>query len=148
MTCSDASRVSSRCKSCRWNRSVATVVISSCAKGDRRAGSLDVKVSFREASKSTGRSNGEPVSPENPSRREMPSACHLREGCVAVKKLSQQRRALRGRRGRHVDKESTAKARNHSRVAKAFPHSEGSAYKPPCGEIAMCPRVGRMGSIK
>ena len=28
------------------------------------------------------------------------------------------------------------------------PHSEGIAYKPPCGEIAMCSRVGRMGSIK
>ena len=26
--------------------------------------------------------------------------------------------------------------------------SEGIAYKPPCGEIAMCPRVGRMGPIK
>jgi hypothetical protein len=25
---------------------------------------------------------------------------------------------------------------------------EGIAYKPPCGEIAMCPRVGRMGPIK
>jgi hypothetical protein len=39
------------------------------------------------------------------------------------------------------------KARNHSRVASALPHSEGIAYKPPCGEIAMCLRVGRMGSI-
>ena len=25
---------------------------------------------------------------------------------------------------------------------------EGIAYKPPCGEVAMCLRVGRMGSIK
>ena len=41
-----------------------------------------------------------------------------------------------------------AKARNHPRVASALPHSEGIAYKPPCGEIAMCSRVGRMGSIK
>jgi len=40
------------------------------------------------------------------------------------------------------------KARNHSRVALALPHSEGIAYKPPCGEIAMCLRVGRMGPIK
>ncbi len=30
----------------------------------------------------------------------------------------------------------------------AVPHSEGIAYKPLCGEIAVCPRVGRMGSIK
>ena len=27
-------------------------------------------------------------------------------------------------------------------------HSEGIAYKPLCGEIAVCPRVGRMGPIK
>ena len=40
------------------------------------------------------------------------------------------------------------KARNHSWVASALPHSEDTAYKPPCGEIAMCLRVGRMGSIK
>ena len=37
---------------------------------------------------------------------------------------------------------------NHSRVASALPHSEGIAYKPPCGEIAMCLRVGRMRPIK
>jgi hypothetical protein len=37
------------------------------------------------------------------------------------------------------------KARNHSRVAEALPHSEGIAYKPAKGEVAMCPRVGRMG---
>ena len=41
-----------------------------------------------------------------------------------------------------------AKARNHSRVASALPHSEGIAYKPPCGEVAMCRRVGRMGPVK
>ena len=41
-----------------------------------------------------------------------------------------------------------AKARNHSRVASALPHSEGIAYKPPCGEVAMCLRVGRMGPVK
>ena len=26
-------------------------------------------------------------------------------------------------------------------------HSEGILYKPLCGEVGMCPRVGRMGSI-
>jgi hypothetical protein len=41
-----------------------------------------------------------------------------------------------------------AKARNHLRVASAFPHSEGIAYKLPSSEIAMCPQVGRTGSIK
>ena len=35
-----------------------------------------------------------------------------------------------------------------SRVAWVLPYSEGIANKPPCGEIAMCLRVGRMGSIK
>ena len=40
------------------------------------------------------------------------------------------------------------KARNRSRVASALPHSEGIAYKPLCGEIAMCLRAGRMGPIK
>jgi hypothetical protein len=57
-------------------------------------------------------------------------------------------RAPRGHRGWHVRKEWTAKARNHPRVASALPHSEGIAYKLPCSEIAMCLRVGRMGSIK
>jgi hypothetical protein len=28
------------------------------------------------------------------------------------------------------------------------PHSEGIAYKPPCGEIALCLRAGRMGPDK
>ena len=34
--------------------------------------------------------------------------------------------------------ECAVKAGNHSRVASALPHSEGIAYKPPCGEIAVC----------
>jgi len=50
------------------------------------------------------------------------------------------RRTPRGRRGRHVRTERSAKARIHSRVALALPHSEGIVYKPPCGEIAMCLR--------
>ena len=33
-------------------------------------------------------------------------------------------------------------------LLSALSHSEDLAYKPLCGEIAMCPRVGRMGSIK
>jgi hypothetical protein len=57
-------------------------------------------------------------------------------------------RAPRGHRERHAKKEWSAKARNHPRVASALPHSEGIAYKPLCGEIAMCSRVRRMGSIK
>jgi hypothetical protein len=27
-------------------------------------------------------------------------------------------------------------------------YSEGSAYKPPCGEVALCRQVGRMGPTK
>ena len=56
-------------------------------------------------------------------------------------------RTPRGQRGRHVRMECAVKARNHSRVASALPHSEGIAYKPPCGEIAVCLRVGRMGRL-
>ena len=29
--------------------------------------------------------------------------------------------------------------------ARSRAHSEGSAYKPLCGEVALCLRVGRMG---
>ena len=52
-------------------------------------------------------------------------------------------------------RESGMSGRNEQRkpgttpgVAEALPHSEGIAYKPLCGEIVMCLRVGRMGSIK
>ena len=54
----------------------------------------------------------------------------------------------RGPRGRHERKEQQAKARNHSRVAGALPHSVGIAYKPLYGEVAVCLRVGRMGPSK
>jgi len=43
----------------------------------------------------------------------------------------------------HVRKECTVKARKPLAVAKALPYSEDIAYKPPCGEIAVCLRVGR-----
>ena len=79
----------------------------------------------------------------------MPSRSDLGEGHVDVEVLDRNDdRTPRGQRGRHVGKEWSAKARNHPRVASALPHSEGIAYKSPCDEIAMCSRVGRMGSIK
>ena len=79
----------------------------------------------------------------------VPSQCYLGEGHVGIEVLDRDDvRTPRGLRGPHVRKERAAKARNHSRVAEALPHSEGTAYKPPCGEIAMCARVGRMGPIK
>jgi hypothetical protein len=62
--CSDASCRSSGWKSRRWNRPVATVVISGDGEGDRPVESPEVKASAREASNSAGRSNGESVSPE------------------------------------------------------------------------------------
>ena len=63
-TCSDASCRSSGWKTRRWNRPVATVVISANGEGDRTVESAEVKVSVREASNSVGRNNGEPVSPD------------------------------------------------------------------------------------
>ena len=79
----------------------------------------------------------------------VPSCSELGEGHVDIDALDQTMIELpRGHRGRHVGKEWTAKARNHPRVALALPHSEGIAYKLPSSEIAMCLRVGRMGSIK
>src|ERR1700752_937445 len=88
---------------------------------------------------------------------EIGSAETLRLGrrpASSVKKLGVSRRGIsRGPRGRHVDTERPAKARNHSWVAEAtetgaMTHSNGNAYKPLSGEIELCPRVGRMGSNK
>ena len=62
--CSDASCRSSGWKTRRWNRPVATVVISGNGEGDRTVESPEVKVSVREASNPAGRNNGESVSPE------------------------------------------------------------------------------------
>ena len=49
-----------------------------------------------------------------------------------------------GMPGRNVQRKPGT-ARGSPRRSRS---SEGIAYKPPCGEIAMCPRVGRMGPIK
>jgi len=78
----------------------------------------------------------------------VPSCSELGEGDVGIEVWTSDDRAPRGHRERHAKKEWSAKARNHPRVASALPHSEGIAYKLLCSEIAMCPRVGRMGSIK
>jgi hypothetical protein len=51
-------------KSRRWNRPVATVVISGNGEGDRTVESPEVKVSVREANNPARRNNGEPVSPD------------------------------------------------------------------------------------
>jgi hypothetical protein len=48
--CSDASCRSSGWKSRRWNRPIATVVISGDGEGDRSVESPEVKASAREAS--------------------------------------------------------------------------------------------------
>jgi hypothetical protein len=108
-----------------------TVVISGGEKDDRLVESPEVKVSVREASNLAGRSESEQIAsklliivnaePLPPGRRSASSTKELIAGS---------RRGYRGLRRRHAKKERLEKARNHSRVAKAFPHSEGVAYKP------------------
>jgi len=163
--CSEASCHSSGWKSRQQRSPVAVVVISSNGKGNRSVESLEVKASegrayrsdpYRGASNLAGRSKC--VNREAPKylprvkriagRLGVPSRSDLGEGDVGIEVWTSDDRAPRGHRERHAKKEWSAKARNHPRVASALPHSEGIAYKPPCGEIVMCSRVGRMGSIK
>src|SRR3954451_10648098 len=109
----------------------------------------------RGASNLTGRSKREPVKPRKPGPRE--TDC----GSIgSAEPLGSRQAASASRHWTHAMSNSpgsertacqdgmVAKARNHSRVASALPHSEGIAYKPPCGEVAMCRRVGRMGPVK
>src|ERR1035437_4931217 len=150
---------------CAPNLTLNVVVISSNGEGDRSVESLEVKVPegwtfqsdpYRGASNLAGRSGSEPVKPRNrpPARnglrecRECRAGGHSAKANVGIEVSGYRCRTPRGRRGRHVRKECAVKARNRSRVASALPHSEGIAYKPPCGEIAVCLRVGRMRPIK
>ncbi len=108
-----------------------TVVISGGEKGDRLVESPEVKVSVREASNLAGRSESEQTAPKSlifvnaeplpPGRRSASSMKEL---------ITCSRRGYRGLRRRHAKKEWFEKARIHSRVAKAFLHSEGVTYKP------------------
>ena len=144
-----------------------TVVISGGGKGDRPVGSPGVNVSVGPAlpwSDPPGRqATRQAVAQAN--RFSLENSPHAKRivGLLGVPSLlgkgegqrrrqwnwaCDSRRTLRGRRGLHVGKEQTVKARNHSRVAEALPHSEGVAYKPHRGEVVTCLRVGRMGSIK
>jgi len=148
-SCSDASCRSSRWKSHRWNCSVATVVISGGGAGDRTVESPEVKVSEREASDSAGRSKGEPISPEMVLVENAEPSGALGEGkCCREGTECKQRQVLRGLRGRHAGKERCSESAEPLAGRLGAPHSEGIAYKPPCGEIVMCLRVGRMGPIK
>src|SRR3974377_1768565 len=163
--CSEDSGHSRGWKSRQQRSPVAVVVISSNGKGNRSVESLEVKASegrayrsdpCRGASNLAGRSKC--VNREAP--KYLPrvkriaggvggrSRADLGEGDVGIEVWTSDDRAPRGHRERHAKKEWSAKARNHPRVASALPHSEGIAYKPPCGEIVMCSRVGRMGSSK
>ena len=164
--CSEASCHSSGWKSRQQRSPVTVVVISSDGEGDRSVESLEVKVPegwalqsdpYRGASNLAGCSGSEPVKPRNRPPawnglrecRECRAGGHSAKANVGIEVLEIYRcQTPRGRRGRHVRKEWAAKARNHSRVASALPHSEGIAYKLPCSEIAMCLRVGRMRPIK
>ena len=164
--CSEASCHSSGWKPRQQRSPVAVVVISSNGEGNRSVGSLEVKAPggrayrsdpYRGASNLAGCSkcvNRE--APKDVPRVKriagtlgVPSRSDLGEGHVGIGELDHNDdRTPRGHRERHAKKEWSVKARNHPRVASALPHSEGIAYKPLCGEIAMCSRVGRMGSIK
>ena len=117
--------------------SVTTVVISNRGKGDRPVGKLGSKSpgwlgeapvrSARGTSNSTGRSESDPVKPRKPSvhlKRMMGNLGSAeppvgwRRPMSSAKKLSKcSRWTPRGPSGQHVEKEHTAKAWNHSRVA-------------------------------
>src|SRR3954447_2856552 len=110
----------------------------------------------RGASNLTGRSKREPVKPRKPG----PAGNGLRDYWECRAARISAKAASASRHWTHAmpnspGSERTAcqdgmavKARNHARVASALPHSEGIADKPPCGEVAMCRRVGRMGPVK
>ena len=142
------------------------VVIPSGSKGDRAAGSLGVKALWGWGdpvrSDVGGRATWQAAAEANQEAPKcvprvkriagvsgVPSRSERGEGHVDVGELDHdEHRTPRGHRERHVRKEWSAKARNHSRVATALPHSKGTAYKPSYGEITVCPRVGRMGPNK
>jgi hypothetical protein len=74
-----------------------------------------------------------------------------RRPASSVKELGEcSRWTFRGLRGRHVGKDSQRKlgTTRWSPRRRGMTHSEGSAYKPLCGEVVLCRRVGRMGPIK
>jgi hypothetical protein len=134
------------------NCPVGTVVISGSGEGDRTAVSPEVKVSVREASNSAGRSKGELVSPEigyrlgGPSRWELSakaSACREGTGCT-------QRQSPRGRRGRHAGKERCSESAEPlvGRLGVVVWRTARTSRISHEGEIEVCRRVGRMGSIK
>jgi hypothetical protein len=144
----------------------AIVVILGDEKGDRLVGSLGVNVSVgrvesrsdppgRQANRQAAAQRTD-VAPKLLAHVKRIAGCRecrtvrvVRRPASPVKELGVcSRRTLRGRGEWHVETERAAKARNHSSVAEALPHSEGSAYKPQSGEIALCRRVGRMGPGK
>ena len=108
-----------------------TVVIPGVEKGDRLDESPEVKVSVK-GGEQLGRSQRKRT--DSPEMLIVVSAEPLppgRRSASSTKELiARSRRGYRGLSRRHAKKEWIEKARNHSRVAKAFPHSEGVAYKP------------------
>ena len=109
----------------------------------------------RGASNLTGGSKGEPGKPRKRAARETDRGSVGSAEPFRSRRRPRRRRATGQRRcPNSPGSERTAcqdgmvaKARNHSRVASALPHSEGIADKPPCGDVAMCRRVGRMGPV-
>src|SRR5215472_1367061 len=126
---------------------VHVVVISSGSEGDQTAGSLEVKALWGRETWSDPSKGGEQPGRLSVSESASPEIRAPREADCAnfgsAEPLRSRRRPFgigeldhdddrtpRGHRERHVRKEWSAKARNHSRVASALPHSEGIAYKP------------------
>ena len=144
---------------------VTVVVITSNGEGDQSVESLVVKVPVgwgvqsdpcRGASNLAGRSGSEPVKPRNPS----PARNGLRE-CRECRAGGQTAKATSASKLWNItvsDSPGSERAACQEGMSSespeplagrlGAPYSEGIAYKPPCGEIAMCRRVGRMGPIK
>ena len=163
--CSEASCHSSGWKSRQQRSPVAVVVISSNGEGNRSVGSLGVKAPegrayrsdpYRGASNLAGRSKC--VNREAPKdvprvkriagRLGGPSRSDLGEGDVGIEVWTGDDElpgVIESGMPRRNGQRKPGTTRGSPRRS---PHSEGIAYKPPCGEIAMCSRVGRMGSIK
>ncbi len=76
------------------------------------------------------------------------SQCFLGEDRVGVVNLDDTMTELPGVGEGGMSGRNAQRKLGTTRRSLRLPHSEDIAYKPLRGEIAMYPRVGRMGSIK
>jgi len=146
----------------------AIVVIPGDVKGDRRVGSpgVNVSVGWGEASGRIRQGGKQLDRPQQERTKVAPKSAQPREADCGMSGVPNSLDICEGQRRRSrswaraagelpgvveggmPETERAVKARNHSSVAEALPHSEGSAYKPQSGEIALCRQVGRMGPSK